>query len=46
MRPSPRGYLDQDFDSFNTLLQVMCDDPLINDKIVANVLKIIGHRHN
>jgi len=35
MKLSPRADLDQDFDSFNTLLQVMCDDPLINVKIIT-----------
>jgi hypothetical protein len=33
MKPSANAFLEQDFESFNTLLQVMRDDQLINDKI-------------
>jgi len=35
MKLSPRADLDQDFDSFNTLLEVMRDDHIINEKITT-----------
>jgi hypothetical protein len=35
MKPSPKSDVDQDFESFNTLLQVMRDDQLINEKITT-----------
>lgn len=35
MKPSANAFLGQDFEPFNTLLQVMCNDRLINDKIIT-----------
>ena len=43
MKLSSKTDLDQEFESFNTLLQVMCDDPLINDKIIT-LLKLDSYQ--
>jgi hypothetical protein len=35
MKPSPKTIFDRDFDSFNTLIEVMRDDHIINEKITT-----------